>query len=60
MVISLYVDDILITVNKLEMIHEFKVDMKKVFEMKDLEELPYFLGRLQISEHFNLSKRKID
>ena len=43
-VISLYVDDIPVTRNNLEMIHEFKVEMNKVFEMKDIEEMSYCLG----------------
>ena len=43
MVISLYVDDILVTVRNLEMLHEFKVEMKNVFELKYLGEMSYFL-----------------
>ena len=43
MVISLYVYDMLVIGNNLEMIHEFKVEMKKVFKIKDLGEMSYFL-----------------
>jgi len=35
MVISLYADDLLVIGNNLEMKDEFKVEMKKVFEMTD-------------------------
>ena len=43
MVISLYVYDMLVIGNNLEMIHEFKVEMKKVFELKYFGEISYFL-----------------
>lgn len=43
-IISLYVDDLLVTGNNLEMIEDFKEEMKKVFEMTDLGEMSYFLG----------------
>ena len=44
MVIAFYVDDILVTGKNIEMIHEFKVEMKKVFEVTYLGEMSYFLG----------------
>lgn len=43
MIISLYVDDLLVTRNNLEMIDKFKTKMKKGFEMTDLGEMSYFL-----------------
>jgi hypothetical protein len=43
-VISLYVDDLLITGSTVELIQQFKDDMKQVFEMSDLGEMSYFLG----------------
>ena len=43
-VISLYVDDLLVTGNNAELIQQFKEDMMQVFEMTDLGEMSYFLG----------------
>ena len=48
-VTSLYVDDRHVTGNNLEMINEFKVEMKKVFEMTDLGEISYFLRMKDLS-----------
>eukprot|EP00253_Pinus_taeda_P029526 PITA_29526 len=42
--ISLYVDDLIITGNADELIKEIKEQMSHVFEMKDLGELDYCLG----------------
>ena len=42
--ISLYVDDLIITGNAEKLIDEIKEQLSKVFEMKDLGELHYFLG----------------
>ena len=42
--ISLYVDDLLVTSNNPEMIMAFKNEMKKNFEMTDLGLMNYFLG----------------
>jgi hypothetical protein len=44
LVISLYVDDLLVTGSSVELIQQFKDDMKQVFEMSDLGEMSYFLG----------------
>lgn len=44
MVISLYVDDLIITGSKEEMIKQFKENLSKTFEMTDLGRLKYFLG----------------
>ncbi|KAJ8764618.1 hypothetical protein K2173_006700 [Erythroxylum novogranatense] len=43
-IISLYVDDLLVTGNNAAKIGEFKKEMMKVFEMTDLGEMNYFLG----------------
>lgn len=43
-VVSLYVDDIIITGNNSRLIEKFKDDMKLEFEMTDLGMLNYFLG----------------
>jgi hypothetical protein len=42
--ISLYVDDLIITGNVEKLIDEIKEQLSKVFEMKDLGELHYYLG----------------
>jgi hypothetical protein len=42
--ISLYVDDLIITGNAKKLINEIKEQLSKVFEMKDLCELHYCLG----------------
>lgn len=44
LVISLYVDDLFITGSNLEQVEQFKLEMKKVFEMTDLGLMSYFLG----------------
>ena len=43
-VISLYVDDLLVTGSNVELIQQFKKDVMQVFEMIDLGEMSYFLG----------------
>ena len=44
LVVSLYVDDLLVTGSNLELVQQFKDQMMKVFEMTDLGEMSYFLG----------------
>ena len=44
LVVSLYVDDLLITGSSAKLIDEFKLDMMQVFEMIDLGLMTYFLG----------------
>ena len=44
LVVSIYVDDMLVTGSKLELIQKFKNEMEKVFEMTDLGVMKYFLG----------------
>jgi transposase InsO family protein len=44
LVVSLYVDDILVTGNNATLIDEFKLEMMKEFEMTDLGLMTYFLG----------------
>ena len=43
-IISLYVDDLLVTGSNVEMLREFKKKMAEVFEMTDLGEMTLFLG----------------
>lgn len=60
-VLSLYVDDLLVTRNNLQLIEEFKEGMKKTFEMKDLGEMSFFLV-MQIHQTQNevfVSKRSM-
>lgn len=49
-VISLYVDDLLVTSSNVELIQQFKDDMMQVFEMTDLGEMSYFLG-MQVKQN---------
>lgn len=43
-IVSLYVDDLLVTGSNLDLIILFKTEMMEVFEMTDLGEMFYFLG----------------
>ena len=44
LMVSVYVDDLLITGDKKQLIEEFKLNMKEQFEMNELALLSYFLG----------------
>ncbi|KAI5322684.1 hypothetical protein L3X38_031756 [Prunus dulcis] len=44
LIVSIYVDDIVYTGNDLEMLEDFKKDMKEKYEMTDLGLLHHFLG----------------
>ncbi|KAL0291610.1 UNVERIFIED_CONTAM: Retrovirus-related Pol polyprotein from transposon RE2 [Sesamum radiatum] len=44
LIVSLYVDDVLVTGNNTDHIHDFKQEMMKVFEMMDLGFMSYFLS----------------
>ena len=44
LVVSLYVDDLLVTGSNMEQIDVFKREMKNVFEMTDLGKMTFFLG----------------
>jgi hypothetical protein len=48
--VSLYVDDLFVTGNNPRMIDQFKTEMMKVFEMKGLGEMSYFLG-MEVQEN---------
>ena len=52
LVVSLYVDDLLITGSCKELIEKFKEEMKSVFEMTDLGGMTFFLG-MQIFQKLN-------
>jgi len=44
LLVSLYVDDLLVTGSSTQSITDFREKMKKVFEMNDLGKMTYFLG----------------
>ena len=44
LIVSLYVDDMLVTGSKIKLIQRFKDEMEKIFEMTDLGVMEYFLG----------------
>ena len=44
LIVSLYVDDLLVTGNNVGLVNEFKAKMKQVLEMIDFGEMTYFLG----------------
>ena len=59
-VVSLYVDDLLVTGSNEELVRKFKEDMKQTFEMTDLGEMAYFLGmeiKQKIGEVFIYQKK---
>lgn len=60
LVVSLYVDDIIVTGSNMEKIEQFKKEMKSEFEMTDLGELNYFLGMevIQNEDGIFLSQEK--
>ena len=43
-IVSLYVDDLLVTGNNGPLVEQFKQEMMKAFEMTNLGEMAYFLG----------------
>ena len=43
-IVSLYVDDLLVTGSNEKLIEKFKEEMKNVFEMTDLGKMSFFLG----------------
>ena len=44
LIVSLYVDDLLVTGSNAGFVNKFKAKMEQVFEMTDLDEMSYFLG----------------
>jgi hypothetical protein len=59
-IVSLYVDDLLITGNDIDEINKFKKSMLQVFEMTDLGLMKYFLGMElhQLDDGIFLSQKK--
>ncbi|KAH9704543.1 hypothetical protein KPL70_011512 [Citrus sinensis] len=57
-VVSLYVDDLLVTGSNEELVKQFKVQMMQAFEMTDLGEMTFFLGlEIQNELHYKAAKR---
>ncbi|KAH9699455.1 hypothetical protein KPL71_024353 [Citrus sinensis] len=52
LIISLYVDDLLVTRNKKCVVEEFKQEMMEIFEMTDLGLMAFFLG-MEIKQNEN-------
>ena len=52
LIISLYVDDLLVTGNKKCVVEEFKQEMMEIFEMTDLGLITFFLG-MEIKQNEN-------
>ncbi|KAL6311410.1 hypothetical protein AAG906_035533 [Vitis piasezkii] len=50
-VVSVYVDDLLVTGSNEKLVKEFKVEMLKVFEMTDLGLMSYFMGMEVKQDH---------
>ena len=49
-VVAVYVDDLLVTGTKVELIPEFKKEMSDIFEMSDIILLTYYLG-IDVHQH---------
>ncbi|XP_047252355.1 uncharacterized mitochondrial protein AtMg00810-like [Capsicum annuum] len=60
LVVSLYVDDILVTGSNKAMVNQFKQEMETKFEMSELGEMNYFLGMEihQATDGIFISQRK--
>ncbi|XP_074379364.1 retrovirus-related Pol polyprotein from transposon TNT 1-94 isoform X2 [Apium graveolens] len=52
LVVSLYVDDLLVTGSNLKQIDNFKEEMKAAFEMTDLGKMTFFLG-MEVQQNTN-------
>lgn len=49
LIIAVYVDDLFVTGSSISIIHEFKMEMEKRFEMTNLGKLTYYLG-IEVSQ----------
>lgn len=60
LIVSIYVDDLIVTGTSLKLIEEFKALMKSEFDMTDMGEMRYFLGVevIQNADGIYLSQRK--
>ena len=60
LIVSLYVDDMLVTGSNEELMEKFKIEMQEIFEMSDLGIMNYFLGMeiQQCSKGIFISQKK--
>ena len=60
LIVSIYVDDMLVIGSKIELIQKFKDEMEKIIEMTDLGVMKYFLGMevLQSSDGIFICQQK--
>ena len=60
LIVSIYVDDMLVIGSKIELVQRFKDEMEKIFEMTDLGVMKYFLGMevLQSSDGIFICQQK--
>ena len=60
LIVSIYVDDMLVKGSKIQLIQRFKDKMKKIFEMTDLGVMRYFLDMevLQSSDGIFMCQQK--
>lgn len=55
LIVSIYVDDMLVTGSKIELIiQRFKDEMEKIFEMTDLGVMKYFLGMKVLQSSYGI------
>ena len=57
LIVSLYVDDLLLTGSNIMYVEEFKQDMMKVFEMTDFGEMAFFL-KMEVKHKRNFCQPK--
>ncbi|GJV54631.1 putative RNA-directed DNA polymerase [Tanacetum coccineum] len=55
LIVSIYVDDLIVTGTTLSLIEEFKTSMKSEFEMSDMGEMHYFLGVEVVQNEMGIS-----
>nr|GEV52305.1 hypothetical protein [Tanacetum cinerariifolium] len=60
LIVSIYVDDLIITGSTLDLIEQFKVSMRSEFEMSNMGEMCFFLGVevIQSEDGIHLNQRK--
>ncbi|GJZ28589.1 retrovirus-related pol polyprotein from transposon TNT 1-94 [Tanacetum coccineum] len=55
LIVSVYVDDLIVAGSNLSLIEEFKTSMKSEFEMSDMGEMHYFLGVEVVQNEMGIS-----
>ena len=56
LIVSIYVDGMLVTESKIELIQRFKDEMEKIFEMTNLGVMKYFLGMEELQSSDGIFK----